>query len=68
MENITSEITSDPINKLTVGEEFINWAEQYWHFEKNYTIQDKENSEICPYEAIRNIFINKVDEIIKNRL
>lgn len=54
--------------KPTVGEEFVEWVEKYWHLKRNYDIPSKEGEEDWPYDHIRDIFINKIDEIIKNRL
>jgi len=52
----------------TVGEEFVEWAEKYWRLKENYDIPNKEFEESQLYEHIRNIFIHKIDEIIKKRL
>jgi len=50
-----------------VGEEFIVWAEKYWHIDKVITkgLND-EHGETCPYSYIRNIFIEKINELSKN--
>jgi len=59
---------TEPEKKLTVGEEFVEWAEKYWHLKRNYDLPNKDGEEDCLYELIRNIFIDKIDSIIKDRL
>jgi len=59
---------TEPEIKLTVGQEFVNWAEHHWGLKNHYTITEEEGSESCPYDYIKNIFIHKIDEIIKKRL
>ena len=54
--------------KLTVGQEFVNWAEQYWRLKEHYVEIEEKGSESCPYDYVKNIFIHKIDEIIKKRL
>lgn len=56
--------------KVTVGKEFIEWAEEYWHLDKIIKIDDPDNfaGEICDYNYIKEIFIKKIDGIIKSRL
>jgi hypothetical protein len=54
--------------ELTIGEEFINWSEQNWQLKEQYDKPEEEGSESCPYDYVKNIFIQKIDEIIKNRL
>ena len=54
----------------TVGEEFIEWAEQYWHLDKliNPENPDTFNREVCNYKYMRGIFIQKINGIITDRL
>ena len=59
---------TEPEKKLTVGEEFIEWAEEYWGLKSNYDKPAVEGSESCPYRYVKDIFINKIDEIIRKRL
>ena len=59
---------TEPEIQLTVGEEFVEWAEKYWHLKRNYDIPSKDGEEDQLYDHIRNIFIHKIDEIIKKRL
>ena len=49
-----------------VGEAFISWAEQYWGFEKKFTVEADANSESCPYKYVRHIFVEKINELAKN--
>lgn len=57
-------------NKPSVGEEFIRWAEQYWGLSKKYvqTHSGTNGPESHDYESIRNIFSQKIDEIVKRRI
>jgi len=56
--------------KETVGQEFIEWAEEYWSLDKLVKIDypDKFAGEICNYNYMRNIFVEKINAIIKDRL
>lgn len=53
----------------TVGEEFINWAEEYWLLDKIVKIEDPDTfaGEKCEYNYMRGIFIEKINSLIKNR-
>jgi len=53
---------------ISVGVEFIQWAEQYWSLEERYDIPDIGQGETCQYKAVRKIFIDKINEIIISRL
>ena len=59
---------TEPEVKLTVGQEFVNWAEQYWGLKINYDKPADEGSESCPYSYVKETFINKINSIIKDRL
>jgi len=66
-----SKISGEPIEepkKLSVGEEFIEWAEQYWGLKRKYDMPAEEGSESCPYSYVKETFINKINSIIKDRL
>ena len=63
-----SEVKEPIKTQKSVGEEFMNWAEKYWNMEKISETTNSENEESCDYDIIRNIFINKINEIIKKRL
>ena len=56
--------------KPTVGQEFIEWAEQYWLLDKLVNIKDPDifAGEVCDYKYMRNNFIEKINAIIKDRL
>lgn len=56
--------------KITVGQEFIEWAEKYWHLDKLVKIEDPDEfgGEICDYKYMRNVFIEKINCIINERL
>lgn len=57
---------------LSVGEEFVAWAETYWHLEQKFDDTNKNpaerGGENCPYKVVKNIFIKQIDDIIKQRL
>lgn len=67
-----SGIISDPdINeKISVGKEFMEWAEKYWLLDKLVNPEKSDNSsgETCDYNYMREIFIEKINGIIKERL
>ena len=54
----------------TVGQEFVEWAEKYWLLDKLVEIENPDEfaGEVCDYNYMRNIFIRKINSIIKNRL
>ena len=56
--------------KPTVGQEFMEWAEKYWLLDKLVKIEnlDEFTGEKCDYNHMRNIFIEKINGIIKDRL
>lgn len=56
--------------KESVGQEFIDWAEKYWHLDKLVEIENPDEfaGEVCDYNYMRNIFIGKINNIIKDRL
>lgn len=55
--------------KETVGQEFIIWAEKYWHIDRLIKVDpDKFAGETCDYNYMREIFIKKIDAIIQQRL
>ena len=59
---------SEAPKKLTVGEEFIEWAEEGWDLKRKYELNEKEGYESRPYSYVKETFINKINTIIKNRL
>jgi hypothetical protein len=56
--------------KETVGQEFIEWAEKYWLLDKLVKIEYPDNfaGKNCDYNYMRNVFIKKINAIIKDRL
>jgi hypothetical protein len=52
----------------TIGEEFVDWAEQYWGLKRKYEDKEQEGSESCSYDYVKNTFARKIDEIIVNRI
>lgn len=55
---------------ITIGKEFIEWAEQYWKIDELLQMKDPDTfaGEVCDYNYMREIFIKKIDAIIKDRL
>ena len=55
--------------KPTVGQEFMEWAEQYWLLDKLVKVDspDEFAGEKYDYNYMRNIFIEKINGLIKNR-
>jgi len=66
-----SEANTAP-KRLTVGEEFIAWAEQYWNLKGNYEQTTKDpaerGGESCPYDFVKKTFTQKIDDLIKDRM
>jgi hypothetical protein len=54
----------------SIGQDFIEWAEKYWHIDNliQGDNQDIFNGEVCDYKYMRNIFIQKINGLIKERL
>jgi hypothetical protein len=57
---------------MSVGEEFVAWAEQYWDLENKLSgtnpNPDGKAIENSPYKAVRNIFIKKINDVISQRV
>ena len=57
---------------MSIGEEFIAWAEQYWRIEElfNNTVKDPgvKGGENCPYSAVKSAFTIKINELIADRV
>lgn len=70
MSEITDQLvqSTEPKENPTVGKEFIEWAEKYWHLEEKFKNADEGNNESCPYSFVKSAFIKKIDELIKDRL
>lgn len=67
LSKISGELETEP-KRLSVGEEFVEWAEQGWGLKSKYDILEEECSESCPYSYVKETFINKINTIIKDRL
>lgn len=53
---------------MSVGDEFVAWAETYWRLEDKYIeVKDTPTGEAAKYQAIREIFIKKINDIITER-
>jgi len=52
-----------------VGEEFMAWAERGWALEKIITngLKNDEGGESCPYDYLRRVFVEKINELSKNQ-
>lgn len=55
-----------------VGETFMTWAEKSWALKEIITIgmryDEDDNCESCPYSVVREIFVNKINELVKNKV
>lgn len=45
----------------TIGQEFVDWAEQYWGLKRKYETPDEEGGESCPYDYVKKVFASKID-------
>lgn len=54
----------------SVGQEFIEWAEQYWQLKDLIKLNEADvfNGEKCDYRYMRNVFISKINTLIKDKL
>jgi hypothetical protein len=54
-----------------VGETFMNWAEKSWSLETLLTAglnaNDNGGGESCPYKLIRDIFVQKINELTEKK-
>lgn len=59
----------EPINK-SVGLEFIEWAEKYWHLDKIVNTENPDTfaGEVCDYKYMRQVFVDKINALIADRL
>jgi hypothetical protein len=65
MDNLTT--GELPKKSLTIGEEFIDWAEKYWHLDRIHD-NGSSHSESVSWDHVRKIFIKKIDGLISERL
>jgi len=65
-----SDATPEEAPKVeNVGEEFMTWAERGWALEKIITngLNHNEGGESCPYDYLRRVFVEKINELSKNQ-
>jgi hypothetical protein len=57
---------------MSIGDEFVVWAEQYWRIDELFdnTVKDpaEKGDEKCPYSAVKPIFIKKINDLIEERV
>lgn len=71
-----SELMSEPMAYkkpvMSVGDEFVAWAETYWRLEELYSKSCKnpaeKGGETCPYSTVRQAFANHINQIISKRI
>ena len=56
-----------PIQIEDVGKAFVEWAEKGWAIKKAYDNMEEPNSESAGWEIVKPYFINKINELVKNR-
>lgn len=57
-----------PKPPISVGEEFVQWAEQHWKIADRFNYNDDPMSESSSWDHTRNIFVNKINAILAERL
>ena len=67
---VKEDVASEEASVDGIGEKFIKWAEQYWRLREIVSIKDPDSfaGEICDYDYMRNIFVKKIDSLIKEML
>ncbi len=54
---------------VSFGEEFILWAEKYHRIENAYNLlKENKDEENCTYSCYREMFIRKINEMLKEKL
>jgi len=57
---------------MSIGDEFVAWAETYWHLDElfNGSVKNpaEKGGEVCPYSAVKPIFIKKINDLIEERV
>ena len=56
-----------PEKRPTIGEEFIQWAEHFWHLHE-MKLPDTPGAEIGHYKIMREAFIHQINGIIHRRI
>lgn len=52
----------------SIGEEVMQWAEKYWHIDQVCKNELPEGGESFTYDYFREVFVQKIDDEIKDRL
>ncbi len=59
----------NPPIPISIGEEFVNWAEQYWGLAKVYnTASDPNKDELTTFREVKPFFIDKINTLIQQRI
>lgn len=54
---------------ISVGDEFIEWAEKFWALENTYSEKDtKDKNEALSYKAMKGAWVSKINSIISKRI
>lgn len=57
-----------PETKLSIGEEFIDWAKRSWRLHELKPKEGEFNAETSTPDAMMNAFIWKINSLIKERI
>lgn len=68
--NMIEDCTPPSPPPLSIGEEFVNWADKYWHLSDAYGEMFKamKEGEYVDYKAIREYLADGIDTIIQRRI
>ena len=62
----------EPETKISIGEEFVQWAEKSWNLRKAYNIMnsntDVYNNERTTFDQVKPYLVDKINSLIKERL
>jgi len=61
------DVPSVPPQIEDVGKAFVEWAEKYWGIKTAYDKPAEPNSESASWETIKPYFVNKINELVKNK-
>ena len=50
-----------------VGEAFVEWAEKFWGIKQAYDKPSDPNSESASWEIVKPYFVDKINELVKNK-
>lgn len=68
--DLTNECGAEVISP-SVGESFMSFAETYYQIDKLFDekhTNPQDNSELMPYNVVKQAFIHKIDELIRQKL